>query len=72
MEKEELGLQVNQLKMQIEEKEGLIDEAQMSKINSNGEKMREIMSKEIERIKASKDQIIEELKEKVRQLEENL
>lgn len=27
MEKEELGLQVNQLKMQIEEKEGLIDEA---------------------------------------------
>lgn len=58
--------------MQIEEKEGLIDEAQMSKINSNGEKMREMMSKEIERIKASKDQIIEELKEKVRQLEENL
>lgn len=51
MEKEELGLQVNQLKMQIEEKEGLIDEAQMSKISSNGDKMRDIMSKEIERIK---------------------
>ena len=51
MEKEELGLQVNQLKMQIEEKEGLIDEAQMIKISSNGDKMRDIMSKEIERIK---------------------